>query len=146
METAMETEPDIVAANLGTLLVLAALFELGLGVLFNWRVWVARFGDKGLEEPITVFLAWILIVTCYETDPVSAIISNTPGKAASPATLWLLGDFLSAMIVAGGASAILQMLKTLGLRDKRSMAIRIDEARHGLAPRAGGLRTTQRNE
>ncbi len=64
------------------ILVLAILLETGLSTLFNWRVYLRYFEEKGLKVPIAVASAFIF-VNQFEIDAIAEILGAFAGKTFS---------------------------------------------------------------
>lgn len=94
-------------------LVLALLLETGLSTLFNWRIFLRFFEEKGLKVPIAVITAF-LFVSQFDIDAIAEVLGAFAGKTYQHGTL---GKILTAFIIAGGSSAIFTLLEKLGIRN-----------------------------
>jgi len=92
-------------------LILSAVIESALTPLFNWRVFVKHFLDKGLRIPITVLFA-ILVVRGYDLDIFRDILVAL-GESAEPR---IGGQVLTAFLLAGGSSGVNKLLQTWKVR------------------------------
>lgn len=94
-------------------LVLAILLETGLSTLFNWRIFLRFFEEKGLKVPIAVLTAF-LFVKQFDIDAIAEILGAFAGKTYDHGTL---GKILTAFIIAGGSSAIFTLFEKFGIRN-----------------------------
>ncbi len=102
-------------------LVLAILLETGLSTLFNWRIFLRYFAEKGLKVPIAVLTAF-LFVKQFDIDAIAEILGAFAGKTYDHG---ILGKILTAFIIAGGSSAIFTLFEKFGIRnplERRSVA------------------------
>ena len=101
------------AYTLLLVLVLALLLETGLSTLFNWRIFLRYFEEKGLKVPIAVITAF-LFVNQFDIDSIAEVLGAFAGKTYNHGTL---GKILTAFIIAGGSSAIFTLFEKLGIRN-----------------------------
>mgnify|MGYP001614421878 CR=1 FL=1 len=92
-------------------LILSAVIESALTPLFNWRLFVRHFLNKGLRIPITVLFA-ILVVRGYDLDIFRDILVAL-GESAEPR---IGGQVLTAFLLAGGSSGVNKLLQTWKIR------------------------------
>jgi hypothetical protein len=94
------------------LFVVATLLESALATLFNWRVYREFFNGRAVKTLVMVAVGYA-VVSLFDYDVVADIINAAGGNAAlSPA----LSQLLSALVLAGGSSAVYQLFTALGLR------------------------------
>jgi hypothetical protein len=101
---------------LALMFVLAVLLEQALSVLFNWRPFLQFFNARGVKTIISVVVAW-LILEAFKLDLMADLInlySSTKIPSGSATKL------LTALILAGGSSAVNNLLVALGFRSMRS--------------------------
>lgn len=82
--------------------VLAFLLERALALLFEHRLFLAIFDEKGLKEPIAFGVAFVLCVW-WDFDAVSIIFLREKTN--------LLGAAITAGIVAGGSKASIKLFR-----------------------------------
>ena len=105
------------ARALTILLVLATLIESGLAVIFRWDVYEAYFSRRGLKPVIAVAVSFLL-VRAFQIDVFASLLqSYSPGSDVR--SIWVT-ELLTALILAGGSSAVNAILKSLGLRTEES--------------------------
>ncbi|GAK58627.1 hypothetical protein U27_05601 [Candidatus Vecturithrix granuli] len=108
-------------------LVLSIVFEVALTPIFTWRVFLSYCHKRGFKTPITVSLAF-LVFWGYDLDiitdllnvlkPTMSITNPSPG-----------GQFLTALLIAGGSSGIFQIFTKLGIRNPDETEKKAIEAR-----------------
>jgi hypothetical protein len=100
------------------IVVLSFLLERALAILFENRWYVKRFGGKGIKEPITVLVAF-MICRHWDFDALSVLLVKE--------TTQVWGHLVTAGIVAGGSKASLKLFHdVLDIRssaDKERQAI-----------------------
>ena len=97
-------------------LVLSVVFESALTPLFNWRVFRERFNGKGLKTPIVVILAFV-VFWGYDLDIINDILVAVDYLTETdPRGYTLGGQALTALLIAGGSSGILNIYTRLGIR------------------------------
>jgi hypothetical protein len=89
---------------LATVGVMAILIERALAILFEWRPFVKKFDKKGIKEPITLIVAFI-VCRFWDFDAVSMIIlrENTS----------LVGQLVTAGVLAGGAKGSIKLFREM---------------------------------
>ena len=124
---------DDVGRVLLVFLVLSVVFEVALTPIFNWRVFMAHFEERGLKTPITVILAFVVFWS-YGLD----IISDLLTALDKPTGRSLGGQILTALLIAGGSSGVFQVFTRLGIRmntdDRKKKA---EEAREEILTKKG---------
>jgi len=99
---------------LGLLAVLAILLETALSTLFHWR-WFSRWFDgRGLKLPIAVGVSW-LFIDSMNLDSISQLLSAYDNTLSSQNTP--LGQFVTALIVAGGSKTVFDLFEKVGVRN-----------------------------
>lgn len=96
------------------LLVLAALLESALEIVFKWRPFIAYFDGRGVKTPITLLCAWAMVVH-FDIDFLAPLLSDYQTPTASVASEGVV-HLLTAMIIAGGSSGVNNLLGALGYR------------------------------
>ncbi len=97
-------------------LVLSIVFESALTPVFSWRVFRKRFDGKGVKTPIVVILAFVVFWS-YDLDIINDILVAVNYIAETdPRSYTLGGQALTALLIAGGSSGILNIYKRLGIR------------------------------
>ena len=97
-------------------LVLSVVFESALSPLFNWRLFREKFNGKGIKTPIVVILAF-LVFWSYDLDIINDILVAVNYIAETdPRGHTLGGQALTALLIAGGSSGILNIYTRLGIR------------------------------
>ena len=123
-----------VADVLFVFLVLSVVFEVALTPIFNWRIFLARFEGKGIKTPLTVIVALIIFWT-YDLDILSDLLQAL-GKVAENSAG---GQFITALLIAGGSDGIFRIFTRLGLRDPEERQQKARAARaEWLAKKGGG--------
>ncbi len=102
-----------VGNTLFLVLVLAILLETGLSTLFNWRIYLKYFEERGLKVPIAVASAFIFVKQ-FEIDAVAEILNAFVKADSDPG---IAGIVLTALIIAGGSSAVFTLYEKLGIRN-----------------------------
>jgi hypothetical protein len=91
--------------------VVAAVLESALSTLFQWRLYLEFFNKRAVKTLIMIAVGYS-VVRQFDYDIFNKIVSMAGGQSNAGS----LSRFLSACVLAGGSSAIYQLLKTLGLR------------------------------
>lgn len=100
-----------------TLIVLIAFFlERALSLVFENRLFVQRWENKGVKEPIAYVLA-IVICATFGFDALSALLGRTST---------VVGYLITAGVIAGGSKAAVKLFRDV--LDLKSTAIREAEA------------------
>lgn len=103
-----------------TLFLFAVLLESALALVFNWRPFVELLNPRA-TRPLVAFVVAMILVTSYGFDAVGALMEATktrpPGSEAG-----LLGQVLTAAILAGGSAGVNTLLVALGFRQVRGPA------------------------
>lgn len=110
---ASKVETEKAGFALLLVLVLALLLETGLSTLFNWRIFLRYFEERGLKVPIAVITAF-LFVKQFDIDAIAEVLGAFAGKTYPHG---VLGHILTAFIIAGGSSAIFTLFEKLGIRN-----------------------------
>ena len=106
---------DVVAEVLGTIVLLSLFVERALAPLFEWRVFIERFHDNGVKEPIAI-IASFLVVYLYGFDALAIVFSE---EGNSP-----VGYIITAGVVAGGSKGSIKLFKDwLGFRSSTQKAV-----------------------
>ena len=98
------------------LFVVAALLEWALALLFGWRVFLMYFDARGAKTVIAFAVA-LTLVNGFDLDVMQRLV----GLLWNPQVQsdWLTKT-LSAMVLAGGSSAVNSLMVTLGFRSVRT--------------------------
>jgi hypothetical protein len=103
-----------------TLFLFAVLLESALALLFNWRPFVELLNPRAIR-PLVAFAVALIFVLTYRFDAVGALMEAT--KARPPGSeAGLLGQVLTAAILAGGSAGVNTLLVALGFRQTRNPA------------------------
>jgi len=95
---------DRLAEVLTVVIVLAFLLERALALLFEHRLFVGRFDQKGLKEPIA-FLVALLVCWRWDFDAVSSILLTEKTT--------VLGKVITAGVIAGGSKASVKLFRDI---------------------------------
>lgn len=115
-------------------LVLSVVFEVALTPIFNWRIFMAYFDEKGLKTPIIVALAFV-VFWGYDLDIISDLLTSL-GK---PTGISLGGQILTALLIAGGSSGVFQIFTKIGIRmDPEDRKKKAEEAREEMLSKKRG--------
>lgn len=96
------------------LLVLAAILESALALLFNWRPFIAYFDGRGVKTLVALLASWLLVNQLH-IDILSQLLAQYQPK--SPPTETIFTGLITAMVIAGGSSGVNNILRNLGYRD-----------------------------
>lgn len=103
-----------------TLFLIAVLLESALALVFNWRPFVETFNARA-TRPLIAFLVALLAVKVYGYDAVTALMDAVQNRT-SPSPAGVLGQVLTAAILAGGSAGVNTMLVALGFREVKTPA------------------------
>jgi hypothetical protein len=111
-------------------LVLSVIFESALTPIFNWRIFLEYFDEKGLKTPITVILA-LLTFWVYDLDIFREVLVSfgLPDKSG------FVGKVITALLIAGGSNGVLTIFDKLHIRDLKARKTKAGEARAQLQAR-----------
>ncbi|MFH1214687.1 MAG: hypothetical protein V1681_11400 [Candidatus Neomarinimicrobiota bacterium] len=109
MEQAMMVS---VAKVLVKFLVLSVVFETAMTPIFNWRFFLKHFEGKGVKTPLTICLAFLIFWT-YNLD----IVSDTLNALEYQAKINIGGQFVTALLIAGGSDGVFRIFTKLGIRN-----------------------------
>ena len=133
---------DKVGRVLFVFLVLSVVFEVALTPIFNWRIFMAHFEEKGLKMPITVALAFI-VFWGYGLD----IIGDLLTALGNPTGRSLGGQILTALLIAGGSSGVFQIFAKLGIRmNTEERKRKAEEARDEILVKKTGVKKTDKDK
>jgi hypothetical protein len=107
--------PDAFKA-LFLLLVLAIFLESALAILFNWRPFVEIFNSRAVKPVVSLAFALFLVYK-FRIDLISTL-----AKLINPTVPPLddSGRILTAMVIAGGSSAVNNLMVGFGFRQQRT--------------------------
>ena len=97
---------------LGALLVLAIVLESALALLFNWRPFLETVNRRA-TQPLISFIVAYVFVTKFGFDAVSQLFSAYGNQ---PVQGGYMGPVITAMVIAGGSSAVNRLMQSLGFR------------------------------
>ncbi|WP_431862532.1 hypothetical protein [Azospirillum sp.] len=101
-----------------TLFFLAVLLESALALLFNWRPFIETFNARA-TRPLIAFVVAMIAVLAYNYDAITALMDAVQNnKSGSP--IRVLGQVLTAAILAGGSAGVNTMLVALGFREVKT--------------------------
>jgi len=109
--SASESRIDRIGDVLFLFLALAVVFESALNSVFNWRAFLLYFEGHGVKTPVIVVLAFI-VFRKYDLD----IVKDLLLAFDHPAKMNWGGQFLSALLIAGGSDGVLNIFAKLGIR------------------------------
>lgn len=95
---------EVLTEVLVVIIVLAFLIERALSLLFEHRVFVASFADRGLKEPIAFLVSWA-VVRYWEFDALSVLFQADRASFA--------GYLITAGIIAGGSKGSVKLFEDL---------------------------------
>ena len=108
-----DVDIDKAGYTLFLILVLAILLETGLSTIFNWRVYLRYFEERGLKVPIAV-IASLIFVTQFKIDAVAEVLNSFSEVKYDPG---IAGKILTALIIAGGSNGVFTLYEKLGIRN-----------------------------
>lgn len=104
--------PQAVFNVLFVFLALSLVFESAMSVLFDWRLFIRHFEGRGVKTPIIVGTAF-LVFWSYDLDIIhdllTALNQGRPEKS-------VMGQFLTALLIAGGSGGLFRIFARLGIR------------------------------
>lgn len=95
-----------------TFLVLSVVFEVALTPLFNWRMYLIHLEGKGWKTPIVIGLA-LLVFWGYNMDIIYDLLTALGYEVSKG----FGGQMLTALLIAGGSSGILEIFRKLNIRE-----------------------------
>jgi hypothetical protein len=104
-------------------LLLAFIFEAVYAAIFQWTVFIRYLNDTGAKTVVKVGLAWATIANYPEMNIIREIgtsLFKSPEKSAG------MGQFITALLIAGGSSAIYDIMSKY-LRDTKALNKKIAE-------------------
>ena len=105
-----------------TLFLMAVLLESALATLFNWRPFVETFNARAMR-PLVAFVVAYVFVRGFDYDAITALMDAVQAKTAANATPpGMLGEVLTAAILAGGSAGVNTLMVALGFREVKTPA------------------------
>ena len=104
-------QPSALAGQLAGLFVVSTVLESGLTTLFQWRVYREFLNGRAVKS-IVMVLAGYMVASAFHYDIFASIMNLFQPTAESNE----LSRWLSAFILAGGSTAINELLRKLGFR------------------------------
>lgn len=98
-----------------TYLALSIIFEVAMHPIFNWKYFLIKLDGKGLKTPITVITAFVVFKS-YDVDIIRDILNAQNNAGSANHSFAEGGKLLTALLIAGGSSGILQIFTKLGIR------------------------------
>lgn len=98
------------------LFALAVVLESGLAVVFNWRPFLELFDSRGVKTVVSVG-AGLVLVNAFDLDLTTELIRGFVADAKKPGGL---GNFLTALVLAGGSSGVNNLMVALGFRSMKT--------------------------
>jgi hypothetical protein len=95
---------EVLTEVLVVIVVLAFLIERALSLLFEHRLFVNAFADRGLKEPIALLVS-VAIVRYWEFDALSILFQGDRTSFA--------GYLITAAIIAGGSKGSMKLFQDL---------------------------------
>lgn len=107
--------------------VLSVVFEAAMTPIFNWRFFLRHFEGKGVKTPLVVGLAF-LIFWSYDLDIIRDLLKIWDDTV----NLSLGGQFITALLIAGGSDGVFRIFTKLGIRNpaeraEKAAAMRTEE-------------------
>jgi hypothetical protein len=99
------------------LFIIATVLESGLAVLFNWRPFLEKFDSRGVKTLVSVLVAYVFVAS-FDLDIITALMNVYTDKNYP---ISFPGEFITALIIAGGSSAVNGLFIALGLRSVRTV-------------------------
>lgn len=116
--------PDITEIDiLMKYLLVAFIFEAVYAAIFQWTIFIRYLGDTGAKTVIKVGLAWATIANYPEMNimrEIGKVLFKSPEKSAG------MGQFITALLIAGGSSAIYDIMSRY-LRDTKGLNKKIEK-------------------
>lgn len=98
-------------------LVLSVVFEAAMTPIFNWRFFLKHFEGKGVKTPLVVGLAF-LIFWSYDLDIIRDLLKIWDESIK----ISLGGQFITALLIAGGSDGVFRIFTKLGIRNPAERA------------------------
>ena len=118
---------DEVGKVLGNLLVFSIVFEMANSVLFQSRWFLKRYEGKGKKTPIVIIGA-LVFTFVFKIDFMRDLLTAMKYPGAIPSSP-AAGKIVTALLIAGGSSGVLEMFTKLGLRNPVALRQKAEEAR-----------------
>lgn len=118
------TDPQLTSKSgkiLFSMLMLAIILESAFALLFNWRVFLEFFDQRGMRT-IVMFMGALAVVNLFKLDLVSSlfqIYSAAAAGAVAPSDA--ITKLLTALVLAGGSASVNQLLVALNLRQSKTI-------------------------
>jgi hypothetical protein len=96
-----------------TLFVLAVLVESALALLFRWRPYLDYVNSRGLNALIAFGVSMVL-VSAFSLDITTTLMNLYTGANFASG---LMGQILTAAVIAGGSAGVNTLLRALGFRE-----------------------------
>lgn len=106
-----DADPAKLMTQLSGLFVVATIMESALSTVFNWKLYREFFNSRGVKTLVMIVFG-LAVVVVFDYDIFRDIVRNAGGADKTGP----LSKFLSALVLAGGSSAIYELFKALGLR------------------------------
>jgi len=107
-------------AAFAMLFALAVILENALALIFNWRVFLSRFSQRGIRTPIMLGFALIIVYT-FKIDVVGTLIENYKAQGdPEKFTPSFPSMLITAMVLAGGSAGVHRIMIALGFRTKQT--------------------------
>jgi hypothetical protein len=130
---------SVYSASLNALTVLfvtAVLLESAFATIFNWRVFLTYFNERGIKTIIMVIVS-LIVVWVFKLDVMASLIAAYKLPAGSlqgnDAALALAAEFtktsgpvstfVTALILAGGSAGVNNVMMALGFRSNRAAEV-----------------------
>lgn len=127
-DSSANSSGDSISPRVGKILivflVLSIVFEVALTPIFNWRFFLQHFEGKGYKTPIIITLAFVVFWS-YDLDIVKDLLNALDYQAK----MSIGGQFLTALLIAGGSDGIFRIFTKLGIRNPVERKEKADEAR-----------------
>lgn len=124
VKEAMPVKWDLIGSVLVIFLVLSVVFETALTPIFNWRIFLLHFEEKGVKVPLTVGTAFI-VFWAYDLDLIARLMTALGHEQEAN----FGGRVLTAFLIAGGSDGIFRIFSKLGIRNPTERKEKAEEAR-----------------
>ncbi len=142
-ETAPEEKKDsqqIIITNMQgvgevliVILVLSVVFEVAMTPIFNWRVFLKYGEGKGWKTPIVIGSA-LTVFWSYDLDIIKDLLIALGQKDAA---LSFGGQFLTALLIAGGSDGVFRIFTKLNIRNPEERKEKAEQERASIASPQG---------
>lgn len=133
---------DSISKGLDLLLkffMLAVVIEVAFATIFQWKIYLKYFHDKGYKTPIIVVISFIFCKTA-NLNIVGELVTVLFGKAHEINNN--IGLFITALLLAGGSSGMNTLFSKLKIRDPDAIQKRAESLQSELEKKKAAAKTT----